>query len=224
MGNTVSLEELMRRNVLELSTRLELGVKLASAVLQLHGTKWLCESWGSEQIFFFARQDVKRLAPDGTWFLDPIIDKPFVRQVIENSSKSSQAPQVSAKVQVVDYDKYLFSLGIVLIELWFGQCFKDLKSSVNCQYISNQVDGDDENYMVARYLINRLMDSGESYLHAVMQCIGMIRPVSSERARGSLEDITYKSEIHKTVVNVLEKNLQVCRHFLSKQISVDTYM
>jgi hypothetical protein len=223
MKDTVSLQELLHRNVLELRSRLELGVQLASTVVQLHGTKWLSESWGSEQIFFFVRQDVKRLASDGTWFLDPIIDKPFVRQVIDSSNKSSQAPQASTMVQIADYDKCLFSLGIVLIELWFGRCFLDLKSSPNMQNTNTQIQGDDGDFVAARLLTGRLMDSGESYLLAVLRCLGMSRPGSSRCARRSLEDVTYKSEIHETVVKVLEENLQVCEQFPFKHELADIY-
>jgi hypothetical protein len=210
MSETVSLQELLRQNVLTLGTRLELGVQLASAVVQLHGTEWLGESWTSEQIFFFVRQDVQRRAPDGTWFRDPIIDKPFVRRAFGGSKRLSQPLQTSKLDQVADYDKCLFSLGIVLIELWFGRCFPDLKSSPDMQSSSNLATGDHGDYMAARHWTGKLTaESGESYLLAVMRCLGMSRPESSRYARRSLEDLTYKIEVHETVVKTLEENYQV---------------
>jgi hypothetical protein len=211
MSETVSLQDLLRQNVLTLLTRLELGVLLASAVVQLHGTEWLGESWTSEQIFFFVRQDVQRRAPDGkTWFQDPIIDKPFVRRAFGGSNRLSQPLQASKLEQVADYDKCLFSLGIVLIELWFGRCFSDLKSSPDLQNSNILAAGDHGDYVAARHWTGKLTaESGESYLLAVMRCLGMSRPESSRYARRSLEDLTYKIEVHETVVKILEENYQV---------------
>jgi hypothetical protein len=65
-GQTVSLHDLLCCSALELGPRLELGSRLASAVIQLHGTEWWSEFWGSKDLLFFDRQDTQRRAADGT--------------------------------------------------------------------------------------------------------------------------------------------------------------
>jgi len=59
-------------------TRLKLGVKLASSLMQLHGSMWLEEQWGKRDIYF-----VKGLA-------GPLIDKPFLYHIFPTSLKITE--------------------------------------------------------------------------------------------------------------------------------------
>jgi hypothetical protein len=64
----ISLEALLAPNVplrLTFKERLKIGLDLASAVMQLHGTQWLTDSWGKKDIFFFQEYDgmFARLSP-----------------------------------------------------------------------------------------------------------------------------------------------------------------
>jgi hypothetical protein len=47
-----SLKEILFPGHLEEITRLELGVKIASAIMHLHTSEWLSHNWGCEDIFF----------------------------------------------------------------------------------------------------------------------------------------------------------------------------
>lgn len=97
--------------------RLCLGVKLASSVIQLHKTKWLNEPWGKGDIVFFT---------------DPRTNNPLTEQpvVVHNlGSCASDATQLDGIV--FRKSKVLFSLGVVLWELWFWKRFEDLNADAN---------------------------------------------------------------------------------------------
>ncbi|KAI5847998.1 hypothetical protein BZA05DRAFT_446717 [Tricharina praecox] len=130
---TFSLQELLRNGVLGLNERLQIEVQLASAAVQLHGTKWLEEGWCSEDILFCGRQDAKLRAIDGTWLPEPIVNNPFVRKEFGSCASVSRQKTltINHERKIAEYDKCLFSLGIVLIELWFRKCFEDLNISTS---------------------------------------------------------------------------------------------
>ncbi|KAF8243707.1 hypothetical protein K440DRAFT_663936 [Wilcoxina mikolae CBS 423.85] len=207
LPNTISLEELLLLECLNLRERLELGLQLALALMKLHKTGWWSEGWGKRDIFFH-QKPVRRKATVGGGVVevgDPIIDEPLVRRTFQSSPPTT--PQSAPTPPVVQYDRSLFSLGIVLIELWFQRRIEDLRSP-------HQLDNDDENadYETARIRIGELMaTAGENYGLAVSRSIGglnspvgMLRPVAR-----SLEDNIFKSEVHENVICLLEKNLKV---------------
>jgi hypothetical protein len=203
MKTTISLSTLLERNTLQLETRLELSVLLSSAVMQLHATEWLSDSWGCQDIFFFVNQQVLRRAPDGTLYPDPILDKPFVRCSFgpsANPSTSHNGASHRSVSQLLEYDKCLFSLATVLIELWYGRIFEGLK------------DRDDRAWETARRLAScrEMDDSGDDYIRAVERCLGRRRAVwDAQSAPRSLEHQDFKKEIYVTVVTVLEENYKV---------------
>jgi len=67
--------------------------------------------------------------------MEPVVNMPFVPRNFGGSSASSKhseyAQQSQPRLPVADCDGCLFSLGIVRIELWFGRCFEELKSSLD---------------------------------------------------------------------------------------------
>jgi len=71
--------------------------------------------------------------------LEPVVDRPFVRRNFGTSSeqKVSQAAAASA---LIEYNKNLFSLGVVLIELWFGQDIECLQhTTVDVLFNDNSI-------------------------------------------------------------------------------------
>ena len=89
--------------------RLKLGVRLASSVLQLHRTKWLQERWGNQDIYLI-QGDYSQTKKG------PSLEIPVVRQVF---TPEHSVPEVSVESHIIGCNLSLFSLGIVLIELWF---------------------------------------------------------------------------------------------------------
>lgn len=83
---SVSLESILTMQCLEKITQPELGVQLASAVMQLHKSGWLCETRGKKDIVFLQKQ---LKATNGHWFPVPEVERPFVRRMFPPPHVSS---------------------------------------------------------------------------------------------------------------------------------------
>jgi hypothetical protein len=169
--------------------------------MQLHRTEWLGESWGKQDIFFpqiFAQAQLASGAVE--LILEPVVEKPFVCRSFGTAVDILGPQQIrTAKAPLAaPYDKSLFSLGIVLIELWFGKRFQDLP-----EYPKGTKDfTDDTEYLVARNLIPQLQDqAGFMYAVATRRCI-----LGLEHPSTTLENDDFKSEVHVNVVSELQRN------------------
>ncbi|KAI5849616.1 hypothetical protein DFP73DRAFT_302372 [Morchella snyderi] len=140
--------------------RLILGVQLASTVLQLHKTAWLSEDWSNEDIFFH-QIDTEGRIPD--------IKRPFVRQSPNPSSSLPQTQNIQqiTKHTLIPHDQSLFSLGIVLMELWYGRPLEKLQEK------EDELGSKDlTNFVTARRLASNIsLDAGAKYGEAVRRCI-----------------------------------------------------
>ena len=100
--------------------------------------------------------------------------------------------------QLVDYDKTLFSLGTVLIELWLARNCEDLRVRNNSAWLA------------AWSLVNSMHDAGYDYVRAVERCLGHRRAAWDQKpVPRTLENDDFKKEVWSTVVAVLESNLEV---------------
>jgi hypothetical protein len=202
----VSLDSLLRRKALRMSDRLRLGVQFASAVMQLHRTEWLSESWGKQDIFFPQRVAQAQLASGGVGLiLEPVIEKPFVRRSFGTVGNILNTEQIrTAKSPLAAYDKSLFSLGIVLIELWFGKRFQDLPEYPKHTEKRTEDLTDNTDFLVAFGLLPQIQEkAGSVYGIAAKRCIvGLEYPSGST----TLDDDGFKSAVHHNVVYELERN------------------
>lgn len=111
-GSCVSLRTLLESThpprLLSRPDRLSIGIQVASSVIQLHHTLWLKESLSTKDIIFF----------EDPLSMIPLTSIPMVRHdpnpSLENHNPS-QPRVVDKKMDV------LFSLGVVLCELWFSK-------------------------------------------------------------------------------------------------------
>jgi hypothetical protein len=228
LTEAVSLESLLAPGCLEKKDRLELGVRLAFAVMQLHSTEWLSDCWGKQDIFFLQRA-VRRRALCGGFVLvgEPVIDKPFVRRTFGSSEElyllhpntvQSTAPATETAT-FVEYDRSLFSLGIILIELWFERGIEELRLPFQNQDGDTQGQrSDNTDYRTAQCRIGEIFTyAGDDYGLAVSRCInGLSRHIDNVRAiPGSLESEDFKNDVHTNVVCLLERNLEVSNLLLS---------
>jgi len=207
----VSLELLLQNGSLhDKSVRLKLGVQLASAMLQLHATQWLCESWGMRDVFVLQKAVDRQQVSGGcasVW--EPLLDRPFVRRTFSPIGVQKSEPSVLASDEspVTEYDKSLFSLGIVLIELSLEQRIQDLRGSqVTCSAVGQQLH-DNPDYIAAGQRLGEVFKTEEEdYGLAVARCIhGLNLPKTIPR---SLESSQYKNEVYTHVVSLLERNLE----------------
>lgn len=204
LTGVLSLESLLTQpGVLTKKDRLILGVQLASTVMQLHTTEWLSENWGKKDILF--HQEITRGKGGGVVNISPVIRKPLVRRVFAPPgppSLSPQSTQASTKSIFMPQNQSLYSLGIVLMELWYGQRLEDLRIGTDGIGIGDVTDMTD--YMTARRLIGAIPeDAGEKYGDAVRRCINGLDHRSS-----SLEKDDFKNEVHMKVVSPLVENLE----------------
>lgn len=201
LPETVSLETLLILRCLEKKDRLELGVQLASAVMQLHKSEWLCEAWGKKDIFFLQKSNYRLKTANDRWVPAPVVDKPFVRRMFPTpqDSLTGDGCSASAATELISYDKSLFSLGIVLVELWFGQCIENLRGPRSSAF------DESADYETAQDYIGKVFTTaGEAYGLAVSRCLGTMQCSTK-----SLEDITFKNKAHSEIVCLLEKNFEV---------------
>ena len=165
-----------------LKDRLYLGIKLANPVIQLRQTSWLKESWGKQDIVFFTEPHTRRL----------LIENPMV---LHNLS----APQPVLTQQppgIVREDKLLFSLGVVLWELWYFRRLED-DPDLNACLDNNQLSNTMLNAKVGRAVAELGMEAGRKYYDAVQRCIYGIMPTGAEE---------YSTIVWQKVVCPLEEN------------------
>jgi hypothetical protein len=206
LSGAVPLDDLLVPGLLETKVRLNLGVHLATATMQLHASEWLTERWGKQDILFLQRS-IPRLALDGTVISirEPVIDKPFVRRTFEPPSRQTNTVQATMTEPLVQCNNSLFSLGVVLMELWFERRIEDFGSGKNLSGVN-----DNSVYETARQYIGELLRvAGENYGIAVSRCLnGLSRPMENK----SLDCAIYKNAVHADIVCLLQKNLKVHRN------------
>ncbi|KAF8248393.1 hypothetical protein K440DRAFT_626275 [Wilcoxina mikolae CBS 423.85] len=203
----VSLDALLFPGSIEEINRLELGVKIALAVMQLHATEWLSESWGTKDIFFLQKNKSRR-AKSGeiVTISEPELAMPFVRRMLGSSQEPCSLQKTEQAPELMEYDKSLFALGIVLIELWFEKPLKDLRID------QNQSNGDDADFETAQQRIGYLFShAGEDYGLAVSHCINGLkgRAVKGKPIKTFLDNEDFKNDVHENVICLLQRNLEV---------------
>ena len=200
ISKTISLEGLLRGST-EKRDRLRLGVQLASAVIQLHTTGWLNKRWGKRDIYFFL--DVSQ---SGDPHPAPVFEKPFLCRHFENRPRGSQSQQnipPPTLSPLVKCDASLFSLGIVLVELWFGKHIEDFpeySEATTHQALTN----DNAEYHTANELLREIdRERGSIYGNAVRRCIRGLdcTETSLEEDRSN----NLKNSAHSNIVSELER-------------------
>ncbi|KAK2767585.1 hypothetical protein FQN54_003743 [Arachnomyces sp. PD_36] len=187
-NRTVPLTEVLGHREFRREHRSRLGLKLASSVMQLHTTQWLTDHWSKEDIFFIR-------SSDGTVnFGNPLIRRSFGPVSKVCATRDSSKPRISSSIPC------LFSLGIVLIELWHGQPFEDLKND------SERAMACQAQELSDRMTADRLVDSiecGPNYSKAVVRCI-----FGLDAAYTSLVEDKFRDEVEEKIMFPLEENLK----------------
>ncbi|KAF8244039.1 hypothetical protein K440DRAFT_610854 [Wilcoxina mikolae CBS 423.85] len=201
LAETVSLDSLLQSKELTLRDRLKLGVILCSAVIQLHSTEWLGENWGKQNIFFPQTGATARTVEGETVVISkPVIDNPFVRRTFGATNcppSPAQQTAPTSRSPLVQYDKSLFSLGVVLVELWYGKRLEDLRSSHQANQLHDHLD-----YYTADQCIQEIeAQAGPMYGAATRRCIRGLDCTTQ-----SLYNEEFKEQVHEQVMSQLELN------------------
>ena len=191
-GRVISLAELLAMPEPPKRERLKLAVRLASSVLQLHSTEWLRERWGKQDIYFIQRDSFQSRSPS--------LEIPVVHQAFTPEPSVSTA---SIEPHIIHCNLSLFSLGIVLIELWFWRSVESFQVNEHQAYDPWEAS-DTARFTTAQRLVPILYeDAGDIYGDTVRRCI-----VGLDHMDSKLENNEFKNEAYLKVLQPLEKHLE----------------
>jgi len=193
-AKAVTLAEILCLPPPSTKERLKLGVKLASSVMQLHKTQWLGERWSKQDIRFI-------ISAEPHTSRSPMIENPFLHQ-----SFVPPNPPLENTIQasIVPCNQSLYSLGIVLIELWHWKDLQILQSASTGLGTGQDLDARTE-YFTASQLAKELHDeAGENYGEAVRRCIQGL-----DTRETSLEKEEFKNRVYSEIIRPLEENLEI---------------
>jgi len=202
----VPLDAVLLTGALKLDVKLRLGVQIALAMMQLHTTQWLGDDWGTKDIFILhraaTRQQVGSNQHVEIW--EPILEHAFVHCTFDG-----QPRRLSVAESVADYNRSLFSLGVVLIELALGKPIEKLRGRVTVDCGGNALEScADPVRTTAVDCLGRVYSSQAlAYGDAVERCINGLR--LAEPIPKDLNDPRYKNEVQVEIVSALERNLAV---------------
>ncbi|KAI5813170.1 hypothetical protein BZA77DRAFT_127525 [Pyronema omphalodes] len=185
LSEVISLGELLEDGMFgDQNDRLEMSVILATAAMQLYGTVWLKDCWGKDDIFFL--QTIRTALGDDQkpiQIREPVLGKPLVRCFFEPtfSSRRSSPPPTRT------HDRFLRSLGIILVELLYGKPITEI-----CPNKPGVEDISKITVSSADDLIDRITcDAGQLYACAVENCIKGIdhdvRNLDNDEFRGKVD-------------------------------------
>ena len=188
-ARVASLAELLSLPAPPMEERLKLSVRLASSVLQLHETEWLQERWGKHDIFL--------IQGDSSQSGNPSLETPAVRHTFAPEPLTPEAPTES---RIIHGNLSLFSLGIILIELWFWRSVESFQAD-----IPQARDPDTGRFTTALGLIEKLNeDAGMNYGSSVQHCIQGV-----DHKETKVESNKFKSKAYGLVLEPLERSLEV---------------
>ena len=182
LARAVSLAELLSQSSpapLPLH-RLKLAVRLASSVLQFHTSGWLQDRWSNKDVYLVQRGSSQSS-----------LEIPVVHHAFTREPPSSEA---SIELTIYHCNLSLFSLGIVLIELWFWKRVESPQAH----------NPNLARFITAAELIRTLSeDAGALYASSVKHCIYGLGPQELR-----LENNEFKNEVYLKVLQPLEKHLE----------------
>ncbi|KZN89723.1 hypothetical protein EN45_083530 [Penicillium chrysogenum] len=185
--DTVSLAQVLRDKSFRQEQRSRLALKLASSVMQLHTTDWLTDFWSKNDILFLRSLDAT------VDFNGPLIRRSFETRNMDltDISQSLPKPWLNASIPC------LFSLGIVLLELWYREVFENLKNEAE-----RKMPPEFSDPLAARRLANE-MNSGPNYKNSVLRCISGLDAVYT-----SLTEEKFQNEVEEKILSPLEEDLK----------------
>jgi hypothetical protein len=160
--------------------RFKIARLVASAVAQLTCTPWLGKKLEKSDVVFFTEANA------GT---NIQLEEPFIHQVFHGTSVAQVLPEAS--------DITIPSLGILLVELCFGQRLEDCP--IRKEYPTGEAGTKWCIDLVAAHKWSLLVheEAGEDYANAVQWCFNIAAHM----------DKNWRSDIHRNVIQPLERCL-----------------
>jgi len=179
--------------------RLGLAVTLASTVLQFYNSPWLDDLWSKRDICFFLNGIDTENRP---LISEPFITRTFPTKLAASRPTQSKNESTNQFLSHLIFNKTLFALGIVLIELCLNKPFEDLRSSMPPMNRAQASVVDD--YQVAVSNIDAVyMKGGSEYGYVVQRCLRCEFGVQDNKR---LDLDTFRSLVYEDVVAPLEED------------------
>lgn len=174
--------------------RCTLALTLASAVLQLHDTPWLSNSWNMKDILFIEK-NTKATSPRG---------QPYVSKIFTPTSSEDSA--ISSPVCFIKNDM-VFALGIALLELSWGKPISSFKTARDLDHQGNEVIYTE--YSVASRLAQEI-DQRElqNYADAARRCVNC----SFDTRTYDLNDDRFRESFYQGVIVPLQADYNYVVH------------
>jgi hypothetical protein len=209
---TVTLESLLTRDgnaskdstgqeriILSRRERLVVAIVLASSLLQLYSTPWLNERWSKRNIFFMR-------SSSGPIILEQLYISPEPVAASSTAAAPKEAQNVGNTIKSAANEsrKTILALGIMLLELCFGQTLEE--QSFRKKYLGN--DGQPNEFTdvatAMQWQDDALGEGGPGFENAIRRCIHCaFGPKSTDLADGEFREAVYSE-----VVQPLEETLQ----------------
>ena len=131
-----------------------------------------------------------------------MIGNPFLQQdFVPPNTPPPENPIQAASI--VPYNLSLYSLGIVLIELWYWKDLRFLKGSLSTGSGTDQ-DAQIEFFTAFQFAKDLHDEAGERYGEAVRRCIQGL-----DTRETCLEKEGFKNKVYSDIVRLLEENLEI---------------
>jgi hypothetical protein len=172
--------------------KLRVAVDLASSALQLYKTPWLEEMWTKDDVLFIHR-------PGASPYDHPFVSQRFSPPSITSGEKTDTTTGLARYGAI--RNPTIFSLGVLLIELWYGTSIEELQ-------IPTDMDRGGTTGVVwctAERLVTEIaFQAGIKYSEAVRRCIRC----DFDRRDVDLDDEGFQQTVYNGVVALLEKTLK----------------
>ena len=180
-------------HVLSKRDRIYIATLLSISLLQLHSTPWLAGTWTKKNMFFTRAKDIPSAPIDtNRLYVSPPVD-------LDAAKLRPNRPDNAANAI-----KYLFALGVMLLELCFGNALED--NPARHLYLGN--DGKPNDYTdfatANHWQESVLGEIGPDYAEAVRKCILCAFPHPYK----DLSDDHFSEAIHAEVVVPVKATLQ----------------
>ena len=177
--------------------RFMIAAVLVSSFLQLHSTPWLADSWSKKDIIFMRASDESRR---------PLIEYPYISQSFipsKNNATPTSSDRSSSNTREFDCRKCLFSLGVMLLELCFGEAIEDQKLR-KTYYGPNNEPNDRTDHCTAQAWQKKVQgECGDALSEAIRRCIDC-----SFGPKPDLADKNFRAAVFAGVVEPVEDLLK----------------
>lgn len=165
---TLSLQEALSttkslQGTNSIKEKLRLANILAMAMLEFHSTPWLRETWGSDDVLFYSVNEPKE---DGLLGI-PFLKAPLVEDPRKDDHRTGDCEKKEPRTGV--RNSYIYSLGIILLELGFGAPLRSLRRDLDEEGGQIGKTTDDRTADRLKYLVSKQL--GARYGKVVRKCL-----------------------------------------------------